>query len=676
MDASKIRLLDFIGASKRTFNIPVYQRSYSWKEEECERLFYDIETIAKENFKIRHFLGTVVYVIDKVEPNFTEFILIDGQQRITSIMLLIKVLHSLILDIDKKEDIYETYLINKFADKKYRLKLKSIETDMPVYEAIIEENEIRLNSNLVKNYNFFIELVKGSKYLPEEIYKALSFVDLVYIALDKGEKSENPQLIFESLNSTGMSLMPADLIRNFLLMNCDYERQIYLYKTYWIKIEKYVTNTGVTNFIRDYLTMKTSITPNKTKVYEDFKKYVNLNIDVEEILSELVNYAKIYSWFINCNSNDEKIDNLLQTFVRLKQTVIYPLLLFIFNEYKNNIIDKEQIEKILNLNISYIFRRIICGYPSNTLNRIYAVMPKELKKNVKNNNYYTIMAEILLSKTGTGTFPRDNEFKNKFILKDIYNTKICKYLLENLEMYMSKEVVMMQEIQVEHIMPQKLTPSWHIELGNKSDIIHDKYLHTIGNLSLTGYNSELSNKTFLEKKEILVNSNIALNRQLDNYSCWNENSILNRAEQLFYIALKKWDIPIDVINYEKTSLIDDTIDYNIMEDLNLTGKSPRYIIFFDKEFKVSSWKMLLKVICDILYNRDEGTFKLFTEDKDFSSRAKRIIDNNSDKMISPYEVTKGIFIETNQNANMIMNYVKLMIEKYGLEDDVYYRISK
>lgn len=214
MDAGRMRLLEFIGSSKRTFNIPVYQRNYDWKKEHCERLFYDIERIASQNREIEHFLGTFVYVAGSARPNFNEYIIIDGQQRITSIMLFLKALHSLLPEGELKDDIYESYLINKRAPEKLRIKLKPIESDMPVYEKIIENEKVtNNNSNIYKNYNLFKELIEKSDHSPEKLYYALYNIEIVYIALDKGKKSENPQLIFESLNSTGLSLTQADLIR-------------------------------------------------------------------------------------------------------------------------------------------------------------------------------------------------------------------------------------------------------------------------------------------------------------------------------------------------------------------------------------------------------------------------------------------------------------------------------
>ena len=230
LEAKKIRILDFIGKGKKTFNIPVYQRNYDWQEENCKKLFTDIENIIKHNEEIEHFLGTVVYVLTKIERDYEEYVLIDGQQRITSISLLLKALHEKIISEDTKESIWEQYLINKKSPDNIRIRLKPIESDSVSYKQLIDNNDDSSNSNVCRNYKIFKELLENSHYSAEQIYSALYKIELVTIKLEKDKKSENPQLIFESLNSTGLSLTQADLIRNYLLMNSEYEKQTVLYK--------------------------------------------------------------------------------------------------------------------------------------------------------------------------------------------------------------------------------------------------------------------------------------------------------------------------------------------------------------------------------------------------------------------------------------------------------------
>ena len=678
MEANKIRLLEFLGTTKKTFNIPVYQRNYDWKKEHCVRLFNDIENIVKNEFQIEHFIGTVVYVLSYVQPTFQELILIDGQQRITSITLLLKALYDVIEDEETKEDILETYLINRRAPEHLRVKLKPIESDELTYKNIIENKNIESKSNIYKNYMLFKQLINESEYKPEEIYQAMNYIELVYIQLEKDKKSENPQMIFESLNSTGLSLTEGDLIRNFLLMNHSYDEQARLYKDYWLQIEQYLTNSGISDFVRDYLTMKNGMIPNKDKVYSQFKIFANdpnNNMDEEGLLEDLLMYAKFYSWFVFGTCPDEKINESLMQFQQLKSTTIYPTLLYIFEDcYEFKKMNVEELEKILHLFISYLFRRLICGYRTSSLNKIFASFVGILDK-AEGSDEYEKIAKILMTKTGYGIFPRDDEFEREFIAKDLYKTKIDKYTLYQLEKHESKEVIQLtDDITVEHIMPQKLTPAWRIDLGSKYEDVYAQYLHTIGNLTLTGYNSNLSNKSYSEKKEIYKNSNICLNRTLDEFEIWNKESIILRAEKLYEIAKEIWFIPENYVNIINDDFIDYSIDYNIMDDINVTGKKPRQLIVDGTEYAVASWKDLFKKLSEILFEIDDTTFERFVHHSDFKGRDRRIVDNSSDGMTSPCEVANNIYIETNLNANAIINYCRIMASHYELQDDISFKL--
>lgn len=613
-------------------------------------------------------------MLSHVQPTYQELILIDGQQRITSITLLLKALYEAIENEELKADILETYLINKRAPENLRVKLKPIESDSLTYRNIIENKEDNSSNNISKNYRLFKRLIHGSSINPEILYNAMNNIELVYIQLEKEKKSENPQMIFESLNSTGLSLTQGDLIRNFLLMNHSYDEQNRLYKSYWVKIEKNLSNTVISDFVRDYLTMKNGSIPNKDKVYVQFKDFANrqdINMDEEGLLEDLLTYSRYYSWFLLCNSPFDNINNSLLQLQQLKSTTVYPALLYIFEdcfEYKKVTI--EELEKIINLILSYLFRRIICGYPTHALNKIFAGFVNALDK-IDNENTYNKVIEILMSKTSSGKFPRNDEFRNEFIKKDLYKTKIDRYTLFQIESCKSKEIInLSDDITVEHIMPQKLSPAWQIDLGKKYEEIHTEYLHTIGNLTLTGYNSNLSNKPFAEKKEIYKNSNIYISRNIDKYDLWSKESILSRADELYRIANNIWFIPEGYNRSQNNEIIDYSIDYNIMDDINVTGQKPRQLIALDTEFGVNSWKDVFRKICDILYELDDNIFKKFIHHPDFKGRDRRIISNSKDEMISPYEVSEGVYVETNLNANAILNYCRIMAGHFEMQDDI------
>ena len=674
MEARKIKLLEFIGSGKKTFNIPVYQRNYDWKEEQCQKLFEDIQNIVKSNYEIEHFLGTVVFVSSKAEMNFNEYILIYGQQRITSIMLLLKVLHEKITKEDYKEEIWEEYLTNKrVPEENLRIRLKPVESDGMPYKKLIEENDISLTSNVCKNYKIFEKMVEGSNYSPEEIYKALGKIELVYIQLEKGKKSENPQMIFESLNSTGLSLTQGDLIRNYLLMNHEYEKQKMLYKNFWLEIEKEIANEKISDFVRDYLTMKNGLISNKDKVYDDFKKYIkqnNENMDEEGILKELKSYSEYYSWFLNGNSPNDKVNQKLEEFRYLRNTTVYPLILSVFEDaylYKN-ITEKELLD-ILELLISYIFRRSVCGYTTNSLNKIFASIVVSLK----NKDIYNQIEKGLMNKS----FPKDEEFRAEFIKCNFYKkgTKFCKYALKSLESIENKEQIDMGNITIEHVMPQTLNSEWRIELGNKFEQIHFAYLNTIGNLTITGYNSELSNKSFKVKKERYKDSNIKICREIAKYDNWREIEIKNRAEKLFEKAKKFWKVPqgyddknIDDLEYGK--------NYLLGSDINITGKKPSKLIILENEYSVKSWKELLEKLCIELYEIEPQLLKELIYNPSFKGKEKDIVAQNKEKLRVPLEIDEDLYIESNLNSNAILNYANMIATEYELEEEVFFTLKK
>ena len=674
MEARKIKLLEFIGNGKKTFNIPVYQRNYDWKEEQCRKLFEDIQNIVKSDYEIEHFLGTVVFVSSKSEMNFNEYVLIDGQQRITSIMLLLKVLHEKVTDENDKEEIWEEYLINKkVPEENLRIRLKPVESDGMPYKKLIEENDISLTSNVCKNYRLFEKLIQESNYSAEEIYKALGKIELVYIQLEKGKKSENPQMIFESLNSTGLSLTQGDLIRNYLLMNHEYEKQKILYKNFWLEIEKRITNEKISDFVRDYLTMKNGSISNKDKVYDDFKKYIkqnNENMDEEGILEELKTYSEYYSWFLNGNSPNNKINEKLSEFRYLRNTTVYPLILSVFEDtysYKN--INENELFDILNLLISYIFRRSVCGYTTNSLNKVFASIVVLLKS----KDIYKQIEKGLMSKS----FPGDEEFRAEFIKCNFYKkgTEFCKYTLKLLEIFENKEQTDMENITIEHIMPQTLNSEWRIELGSKFEQIHSEYINTIGNLTLTGYNPELSNKNFELKKRYYEESNIKMSREIANYDKWKDTEIKDRAEQLFEKAKRIWKLPqgydnknIDNLEYGK--------NYLLGSNINITGKKPSKLIISGKEYSIKSWKELIEKLCLELYELEPRILRELIYNPSFKGKEKDIVTQNKEKLRAPVKIDEDLYIESNLNSNAILNYANMIATEYELEEEIFFVLRK
>ena len=681
MEAKKIRILDFIGKGKKTFNIPVYQRNYDWQEENCKKLFTDIENIIKHNEEIEHFLGTVVYVLTKIERDYEEYVLIDGQQRITSISLLLKALHEKIISEDTKESIWEQYLINKKSPDNIRIRLKPIESDSVSYKQLIDNNDDSLNSNVCRNYKIFKELLENSHYSAEQIYSALYKIELVTIKLEKDKKSENPQLIFESLNSTGLSLTQADLIRNYLLMNSEYEKQTVLYKNFWLKIEIELTNKKISDFIRDFLTMKTGKIANKNKVYDDFKEYMRIQKELNEeaVLEELVTYSKYYNWFLNANSNNEKINEKLKHFKYLKNTTVYPLLLSIFEDtYYYKKLDEDKLLKIIDLLISYIFRRTICGYKTSSINKVFASIPKKILENQNEKDIYFKIEKNLMERRLETIFPRDEEFKLNFIKYNFEkNKELFKYTLKELEQKVSNNVINdTSNLNIEYIMPENLNSEWKLELGEKKfENTHLEYLGTIGNSSLIENDLLRYNKNFKTKKEFYQKSNIEITRNINNYQVWTDNEIKNRAEQLYEKSKEIWSIPAGY-KIQKLNNIEYGKEYLLNSSINVTGEKPDKLIIDGIPYPVKSWKGLLEKLCIELYNLDSDIFKELIYNPNFQTKERVILSNSISKLRQPIEISNDLYIESNLNANAILSYADIIAANFELSDEIYFVLKR
>ena len=681
MEAKKIRILDFIGKGKKTFNIPVYQRNYDWQEENCKKLFTDIENIIKHNEEIEHFLGTVVYVLTKIERDYEEYVLIDGQQRITSISLLLKALHEKIISEDTKESIWEQYLINKKSPDNIRIRLKPIESDSVSYKQLIDNNDDSSNSNVCRNYKIFKELLENSHYSAEQIYSALYKIELVTIKLEKDKKSENPQLIFESLNSTGLSLTQADLIRNYLLMNSEYEKQTVLYKNFWLKIEIELTNKKISDFIRDFLTMKTGKIANKNKVYDDFKEYMRIQKELNEeaVLEELVTYSKYYNWFLNANSNNEKINEKLKHFKYLKNTTVYPLLLSIFEDtYYYKKLDEDKLLKIIDLLISYIFRRTICGYKTSSINKVFASIPKKILENQNEKDIYFKIEKNLMERRLETIFPRDEEFKVNFIKYNFEkNKELLRYTLKELEQKVSNNVINdTSNLNIEYIMPENLNSEWKLELGEKKfENTHLEYLGTIGNSSLIENDLLRYNKNFKTKKEFYQKSNIEITRNINNYQVWTDNEIKNRAEQLYEKSKEIWSIPAGY-KIQKLNNIEYGKEYLLNSSINVTGEKPDKLIIDSIPYPVKSWKGLLEKLCIELYNLDSDIFKELIYNPNFQTKERVILSNSISKLRQPIEISNDLYIESNLNANAILSYADIIAANFELSDEIYFVLKR
>ncbi len=556
MEAEATTLLGFFEKYQNNqFVIPIYQRLYSWEKEQCEQLWDDIIKIGGNDKMNGHFIGSILYVLDGNTPS-SPLLIIDGQQRLTTITLLFIALRSHLSDevkilekFSRKE--IESYLINnnKDGDKKFRLILSEFDKDTLL--SLIDGNKRKPSEPSVKimeNFKLFEEWI--SKWISkntgklETIFKGLKKLMIVWIALDKGK--DDPQLIFESMNSKGIELTQTDLIRNYIVMETEVKKQEDFYNQYWRAMEEdFKQNETLFNrFVRHYLTIKTGKIPKEKEVYEDFKDYQQKEgIEIEDLLKDLQKYCGYFCQIAFKKEADKDLNKALSFLVDLEMDVVYPLLLELYSDYSDGVLSKQDFIPIIALIESYICRRAVCGFGSNSLNKIFPSFTKKIDK----KQYLKSVEKHFGSLKGKQRFPNNDEFKDLFITIDFYHFKKNKSFLERLENFDTKEPVNTQKCSIEHIMPQTLTPEWRKDLGENFEAIHKNYLHTIGNLTLTGYNSEYSNNSFREKRDMekgFKQSPLKLNQSLKDLESFGEKEIEKRANDLADWALKIWTYPI------------------------------------------------------------------------------------------------------------------------------------
>ncbi len=556
MEANAMKLLDFIGKSQeKQFVIPIYQRLYSWEKEQCKQLWDDIVKTGGNDKIEGHFIGSIVFVHDGIySNNHNDLLIIDGQQRLTTITLLLIALRDHLNDEDEflgkfsRQKIQNRYLINsdEKGDKKFKLFLS--ESDKDTLLSLIDKDRKKpkeLSLRIEENFKLFQEWISKDTVKLETIFKGLEKLMVVEISLEKGK--DNPQLIFESMNSTGKDLTQTDLIRNYILMGLEPKEQEIFYKKYWKAMEEEFEQeereTQFNRFVRHYLTIQTREIPNINEVYEDFKDYrQEERIEIEALLQDLQKYCGYFCQIVFKKEADKDLNKALGFLVDLKMDVVYPLLLELYSDYRDGVLLKQDFIPIIALTESYICRRAVCGFGTNSLNKVFPIVTKKINK----NQYLESVEKHFGSLTAKQRFPDDDEFKEELMRKDFYHFKKNRYFLDRLENFDTKEPVNTQECTIEHIMPQTLNDDWKRDLGQDYERIHTQYLHTIGNLTLTGYNFKYSNESFQKKRDMekgFKDSPLRLNQSLKDLKSFGEQEILNRTKDLATRALKIWESP-------------------------------------------------------------------------------------------------------------------------------------
>lgn len=566
MQAGETTLNKLLNTS-RQFIVPIFQRNYSWQKSQYEQLWFDILRASKFKEKQNHFIGSIVY-IDMGTPagRPQQLLLIDGQQRLTTISILLCAIKDYVqkFNLETKlinlAKIKNQFLYNSDEIDEDRYKLLLNVQDKETYIKLIDNTIFTVNkpaTNIIKCYEFFYERIEDfiKQYGQiDEIYAGIFKLSLVSISLDKD--SDNPQMIFESMNSTGKDLSQTDLLRNYLLMDLTPEKQTRLYKTYWKPMEELFGEDIYKNdlnkfdyFIRDFLTLKsdTGHICKINNVYENFKRYyLDNNCEKFAVLKDLFTYAKYYACIDLLQENDDELKLYWQEFKKLDSHVVYPFLLKLYDDYSRQILIKEDFKKILQVVISYLWRRAICEIPTNSLSKTFATLYQAVDK----DDYVNSIIKAFVFKSSYKRFSSDYEVREKLQTKDIYHFRLRKYLLEALENYYHKEPIDLNTANytIEHIMPQNIEHnlSWQQMLGENWQEVHSLYLHTLGNLTITGYNAEMSNKSFGEKvngESGFKHSHLKLNESIVQCDVWNKKAIQRRTNILTDIILKIWKYP-------------------------------------------------------------------------------------------------------------------------------------
>ena len=585
MEAHDTDFLDLLDGNKQ-FAVPIFQRRYSWETKHCQKLWEDVLNLGQSHTNRFHFIGSIVYIDPKVNAasRVRELQVIDGQQRLTTLILLLAALSRAIearsSDIGITPEELSDYYLNVRRNDDLRYKQLPTEHDKDTLIQLLdgnnegwfrittqnEENLVQLLEDeelpanaaprLIENYRFFETELKSADLTA--VYTGIQRLRIVDIVLDRPD--DNPQLIFESLNSTGLELSPADLIRNYVLMGQEPGFQNRLYRTYWLPMEQRFGDqyTGqFDRFIRDYLTLKTRQIPNIRSVYDSFKAYVQESLSsgivesIETIIADISRYSKHYARIALHQEDDTELQDCFADINTLEVTVAFPFLLEVYEDYTQEYIQKPEFIEILQLVESYVFRRAICDIPTNSLNRTFA---GRLMLEVNKSDYLGSLKRAFSSLLGQSLsyrYPSDAEFKQAFQVRGVYNNLVrCRYLLRKLENHGNKQPIRrIEDYTVEHVMPQNpnLSDEWKQELGENWQEVQDEYLHTVGNLTLTGYNPELSDHSFSEKKELepggFRDGRLRLNASLVQTGRWNELAIRARAKELAEKALKIWMYP-------------------------------------------------------------------------------------------------------------------------------------
>ena len=576
-------------------------------------MFQDLIKLHNSDRK-SHFFGSIV---SSIQFGTEDIFIIDGQQRITTVSLLLIAMvnakkDGLIEATDAKlvEKIFKRYLVDEYQEDERKVKLKPIKKDMQAFDALLykPKDQYIKESNVTRNYDFFYDKITRACLTLDELFETIKKLEVINIRLDE---DDDPQLIFESLNSTGLDLSEADKIRNYLLMSLAPVEQDNLYTRFWNPIEEF-TKYEPSSFVRDYLTMKQGKIGRIDKIYFIFKEYAETaNIDRATLLEDMYHYAKIYNHVDTAKVGTDKLNRKLNQLRTLDSTIAYPFFMAFFDYASKVELAETEIYQVLDVIEAYWARRIICNLPSNVLNKVFATLHRDVLNYVdkssgySTNSYIDVLTYVLLKKGGSSVFPSDDEVKGDFKTRQVYKMPVNSrmFILERMENQDNNErhdvvkELTEKNITIEHIMPQTLSSKWKATLGDDWERIHEQYLHTMANLTLTGYNSQYSNLTFIEKKNMqkgFKDSAFRLNNFVKSCEQWTETELKARQKELQNVFMRLWPMPTTSFEPLRREAESASLDD---EDYEFTGKKLQAYMLHGVRYTVNTWKEMLIQVC-------------------------------------------------------------------------------
>lgn len=684
MKGSEAKLVSYMQGSDKRFIIPAYQRNYDWKVENCKQLYDDLVKVIKKGRK-SHFFGSLVSVHNDGEYN--EFLVIDGQQRLTTVSLLLLAMYNIMTSGviiptqgNLADKIYKTYLIDEWQEDETRIKLKPVKNDRDAFGRLFHDAADYIpESNLTINYHYFCSRIQREEISVDELYTAITRLEIINITLNQ---DDNPQLIFESLNSTGVALSEGDKIRNLILMGLPTKQQNEFYEKYWNKIEICV-NYDVSLFVRDYLSVKQQAIPAMNRIYATFKSYVEeQQIETEPLLQDLLQYAKWYEVLLKGKTADTALNATIYRLNRLETTVTRPFFLEVLRMQASGMLSLEEVGSIFAFTENYFFRRTMCELATNSLNKIFLMLHREIiRYDGTEENYFEKFKFALLSKSDRGRFPDDTEFSDAFAARPVYlmNSKNKIYILERLENYGTIEDKDVYrhfddgDYSIEHIMPQHLTPAWAKSLGEDYEKIHETWLHRIANLTLTGYNSKYSNSAFPEKRDIphgFRESGLRMNTWIAGKEEWTLKELEERSEMLSAQALKTWAMPQTVYQPPEKQLD----AYSLDDDVNLGSRVIARFVYKNTEQPVASWIDMFERVLKILHGDDQSVLSKLAYSDDPGNELSQYVSHDPQKLRSALQIDRDIFVERNTSTNTKISILRKLFKAFNAnpEDLIFY----